>query len=368
MGHAIYRLSALEKQRHCRKGVLRRELEALESDLIEARRRVERELRQLEQGKLNKAPLRGSLLCTYIAHIVTRLSLEVSFMLGQHLLYGNHLEPLYRCDHEPCPNSVDCFVSRPTEKSMFMVFMQVIAAVSLFLSLLEIVHLGYKKVKRGIVDYYTHVKDDLDDYCGSKLKKNSAVQPVCVRQGHKATISSVPTGGYMLLLEKKQANGTSLPPLVGSSSMILQNGAKRGLYGQNEGKNSVPSLTEHSSSYTNSPHECKQLGTENSTYPKLPTPDSTSCPTSCPSGVAWNLQNISSCRVMQGNVENMEPSTHSTVMQQYGFTAKHNKCTSKSQSVCDVSTDSRRSPALSPNRCTSLVSTVSSRRATDLQI
>lgn len=360
MGHAIYRLSALEKQRHCRKVVLRRELEALESDLIEARRRGERELRQLEQGKLNKAPLRGSLLHTYIAHIVTRLSLEVSFMLGQHLLYGNHLKPLYRCDHEPCPNSVDCFVSRPTEKSMFMVFMQVIAAVSLFLSLLEIVHLGYKKVKRGIVDYYTHVKDD---YCGSKLKKNSAVQPVCARQGHKATNSSVPTGGYMLLLEKKQANGTSLPPLVCSSSMILQHGAKRGLDGQNEGKDSVPSLTEHSSSYTNSPHECKQLGTENSTYPKLPTPDSTSCP----SGVAWNLRNISS-RVMEGNVENMEPSTHSTVMQQYGFTAKHNKCTSKSQSVCDVSTDSCRSPALSPNRRTSLVSTVSSRRATDLQI
>ncbi|KAK3526486.1 hypothetical protein QTP70_029660 [Hemibagrus guttatus] len=363
MGHAIYRLRALEKQRHCRKGALRRELGALESDLMEARRHVERELRHLEQGKLNKAPLRGSLLRTYIAHIVTRLSLEVSFMLGQHLLYGNHLEPLYKCDHEPCPNSVDCFVSRPTEKSMFMVFMQVIAAVSLFLSLLEIVHLGYKKVKRGIVDYYTHVKDDLDDYCGSKMKKNSVLQPVCVSQGHKATISSAPIGGYMLLLEKKQANGPSSPPLVSSSSMILQSGAKRGLNGQNEGKDSGPSLTEHSSSCTNSPHECKQLGTENSTYPTPPTPDSTSCP----SGAAWKLQHISS-RVMEGNVKNMESCNHSTGMQQYDFTAKHNKCTSKSQSACDVSTDSRRSPALSPNRRTSLISTVSSRRATDLQI
>ncbi|XP_026767680.3 gap junction alpha-9 protein [Pangasianodon hypophthalmus] len=362
MGHAIYRLRALEKQRHCRKAALRRELEALESDLLEARRRVERELRQLEQGKLNKAPLRGSLLRTYIAHIVTRSSVEFGFLLGQHLLYGNHLEPLYRCDHEPCPNSVDCFVSRPTEKSMFMVFMQVIAAVSLFLSLLEIVHLGYKKVKRGILDYYTHVQDDLEDCCGSKFKKNFAKQPVCVSQGRKATIPTAPTGGYVLLLEKKQANGASLPPLTGSSSTFLQSGAKRCLKGQNEGKYSVP--TEHTSSCTHSPHEFKQLETENSTYPTLPITDSTSCPTSCPSGAAWKLQCISST-VMEGNVESCNCSTGRQI---YDFTAKPNECTSKSESVCDVSSDSRRSPALSPNRRKSLVSTVSSRRATDLQI
>ncbi|GAA6087133.1 gap junction alpha-9 protein-like isoform X1, partial [Tachysurus ichikawai] len=365
MGHAIYQLRALEKQRHCRKGALRRELEALESNPMEARRRVEKELRQLEQGKLNKAPLRGSLLRTYIAHIITRLSLEVGFMLGQHILYGNHLEPLYRCDQDPCPNSVDCFVSRPTEKSMFMVFMQVIAAVSLFLSLLEIVHLGYKKVKRGIVDYFTHVKDDLDDYCGGKLKKNSVIQPVCVSQGRKATVPSAPTGGYMLLLEKKQANGPSLPPLIDYSSMFLQSGAKRGLDGQNEGKESVPSLTEHSSSCTNSPHEYKQLETEISTYATLPPTDPTSLSTTSPSG-ACKMQRISS-RVMEGNMKN-ESCNRSTGMHQYDFTAKHNKCQSKSQSVCDVSSDSCRSPALSPNRRTSLVSTVSSRRATDLQI
>lgn len=71
------------------------------------------------------------------------------------------------------------------------------------------------------------------------------------------------------------------------------------------------------------------------------------CHTSCPS------------RLTEGNVQNM---------QQYDVTAKHKKCTSKSESVCDVSSDSRRSPVLSPNHSTSLVSTVSSRRATGLQI
>ncbi|KAG7231688.1 hypothetical protein INR49_010738 [Caranx melampygus] len=75
-------MEALEKERHCKKVALRRELDAVDVELAEVRRRIEKEMRQLEQGKLNKAPLRGSLLCTYVAHIVTRSVVEVSFMMG----------------------------------------------------------------------------------------------------------------------------------------------------------------------------------------------------------------------------------------------------------------------------------------------
>ena len=179
MGHAIYQLRALEKERHCKKSALRRELEAVEPEHAEARRRIEREMRQLEQGKLNKAPLRGSLLRTYVAHIVTRALVEVGFMSGQYLLYGHRLDPLFRCEREPCPNQVDCFVSRPTEKTVFMMFMQAIACISLFLSVLEILHLSYRKLKKGLLDYYPHLKEDLDDYYVSKSKKNSLAHQAC---------------------------------------------------------------------------------------------------------------------------------------------------------------------------------------------
>ncbi|XP_061679780.1 gap junction alpha-9 protein-like isoform X1 [Syngnathoides biaculeatus] len=208
MGHAIYRLRALEKERHCKKVALRRELESVDAETADARRRIEKEMRGLEQGKLNKAPLRGSLLCTYVAHIVTRAVVEVSFMTGQLVLYGNRLGPLYKCDRRPCPNVVDCFVSRPTEKTVFMVFMQVIACISLFLSLLEIIHLGYKKIKKGILEYYPHIKEDLDDFYVNKSKKNSVVHQVCAGTsagGRKASAPAAP-GGFSLLLEK-QGNG-----------------------------------------------------------------------------------------------------------------------------------------------------------------
>ncbi|KAG7273595.1 hypothetical protein CRUP_019841 [Coryphaenoides rupestris] len=228
MGHAIYRLRALEKERHCKKAVLRRELEAVGAAVagdqvehqVDARRRIERELRQLEQGKLNKAPLRGSLLGTYVAHIVTRSAVEVGFMTGQYLLYGHRLNPLFQCEREPCPNLVDCFVSRPTEKSVFMVFMQAIACLSLCLSLLEIMHLGYKKLKKGLLDYCPHLKDELldDDYYGSRSQKNSVVQQVCMVGTSVSRKATIPTpSGYTLLLEK-QGNGPATYPLLNTSS------------------------------------------------------------------------------------------------------------------------------------------------------
>ncbi|NXD15585.1 CXA10 protein, partial [Nothocercus nigrocapillus] len=150
MCHALYRLRALEKERQKKKAQLRAQLEDLEP-LHEEYRRAERELRKLEeQKKVNKAPLRGSLLRTYVLHILTRSVVEVGFMIGQYLLYGFHMSPLYKCTRPPCPNTVDCFVSRPTEKTIFMVFMNSIAAVSLLLNVLEIAHLGIKRLKKSL--------------------------------------------------------------------------------------------------------------------------------------------------------------------------------------------------------------------------
>uniref|UniRef100_A0A663DKZ4 Gap junction protein n=2 Tax=Accipitriformes TaxID=2558200 RepID=A0A663DKZ4_AQUCH len=180
MGHALYRLRALEKERQKRKARLRAQLEDLEP-MPEEHRRVERELRKLEeQKKVHKAPLRGSLLRTYVLHILTRSVVEVGFMIGQYLLYGFHMSPLYKCTRPPCPNTVDCFVSRPTEKTVFMVFMNSIAAVSLFLNILEIAHLGLKKIQKSL--YWRPrrpagpAEEDTSLY---NSKKSSVVPPAC---------------------------------------------------------------------------------------------------------------------------------------------------------------------------------------------
>ncbi|KAM6405831.1 LOW QUALITY PROTEIN: gap junction alpha-10 protein [Pluvialis apricaria] len=180
MGHALYRLRALEKERQKRKAHLRAQLEDLEP-MPEEHRRVERELRKLEeQKKVNKAPLRGSLLRTYVLHILTRSVVEVGFMIGQYLLYGFHMSPLYKCTRPPCPNTVDCFVSRPTEKTIFMVFMNSIAAVSLFLNILEIAHLGLKKIQKSLYGQPRRLAGPAEEEASLyNSKKSSVVPPAC---------------------------------------------------------------------------------------------------------------------------------------------------------------------------------------------
>ncbi len=104
-----------------------------------------------EHGKIR---IRGALLRTYVFNIIFKTLFEVGFILGQYFLYGFQLRPLYKCARWPCPNTVDCFISRPTEKTIFIIFMLVVACMSLFLNLLEIYHLGWKKVKQGMTNEF----------------------------------------------------------------------------------------------------------------------------------------------------------------------------------------------------------------------
>ncbi|XP_001512854.3 gap junction alpha-9 protein [Ornithorhynchus anatinus] len=222
MGHALYRLRALEKDRQRKKAQLKGELEATEFEMVEDRRKLERELRQLEQRKLNKAPLRGALLCTYVIHILTRSAVEIGFMIGQYLLYGFRLDPLFKCHRDPCPNTVDCFVSRPTEKTVFLLFMQSIAAASLLLNVLEIVHLGLKRIKKGFErpKYKYKMNDECEDSDLSEAKRISAAQPPCLGTATNPpkTLPSAPIG-YTVLGEK-QMNPTVYPGF--SSPSVLQ--------------------------------------------------------------------------------------------------------------------------------------------------
>ncbi|XP_062384170.1 gap junction alpha-3 protein-like [Sardina pilchardus] len=111
-----------------------------------------------EHGKIR---IRGALLRTYIFNIIFKTLFEVGFILGQYFLYGFQLRPLYKCARWPCPNSVDCFISRPTEKTIFIIFMLVVACVSLLLNLLEIYHLGWKKVKQGMTNEFVPERESV---------------------------------------------------------------------------------------------------------------------------------------------------------------------------------------------------------------
>ncbi|CAH2219059.1 gap junction alpha-5 [Pelobates cultripes] len=94
-----------------------------------------------------KIRLKGSLLNTYVCSILIRTVMEIAFIVGQYMLYGIFLNTLYICKRAPCPHPVNCFVSRPTEKNVFIIFMFSVAGLSLLLSMVELYYLAWKKIK-----------------------------------------------------------------------------------------------------------------------------------------------------------------------------------------------------------------------------
>uniref|UniRef100_A0A3Q3WTA0 Gap junction protein n=1 Tax=Mola mola TaxID=94237 RepID=A0A3Q3WTA0_MOLML len=78
----------------------------------------------------------------YVIQLLMRSLLEVAFLCGQYALYGFSVPATYVCSQLPCPHSVDCFVSRPTEKTIFLLIMYIVSLLCLVLSIWEMLHLG----------------------------------------------------------------------------------------------------------------------------------------------------------------------------------------------------------------------------------
>lgn len=78
----------------------------------------------------------------YVFQLLARTSLEVGFLGGQYFLFGFAISPKYLCSEQPCPIIVECFVSRPTEKTIFLFIMYGVSLLCLVLSVWEMLHLG----------------------------------------------------------------------------------------------------------------------------------------------------------------------------------------------------------------------------------
>uniref|UniRef100_A0A672IJ96 Gap junction protein delta 3 n=1 Tax=Salarias fasciatus TaxID=181472 RepID=A0A672IJ96_SALFA len=75
----------------------------------------------------------------YVVNVTFRLVAEVGFLVGQWWLYGFKVEAQFPCSRFPCPYTVDCFTSRPAEKTVFLCFyfgVGVLSALSSFAELL----------------------------------------------------------------------------------------------------------------------------------------------------------------------------------------------------------------------------------------
>ncbi|XP_034416640.1 gap junction delta-4 protein [Cyclopterus lumpus] len=91
---------------------------------------------------VNKMAERGWARCftgAYILHLLVRTMLEAGFGAAHYYLFGFYIPRRFLCQHPPCTTQVDCYISRPTEKTVMLNFMLGGAALSLFLNVLDFI-------------------------------------------------------------------------------------------------------------------------------------------------------------------------------------------------------------------------------------
>lgn len=147
LGHILHLVRMEEKQKE-KDRLLEKELtHHSEKQTLITDVRHKKPLVRDDKGRVR---IQGELLRTYVFNVIFKTLFEVGFIVAQYLLYGFELKPMYTCDRKPCPNVVNCYISRPTEKTIFIIFMLGVASVSLLLNLVEIYHLGFTKCRQGI--------------------------------------------------------------------------------------------------------------------------------------------------------------------------------------------------------------------------
>ncbi|XP_026202408.1 connexin 30.9 [Anabas testudineus] len=99
----------------------------------------------------NPGRKRGGLWWTYLVSLIFKAGIDAGFLYILHHIYeGYNMPRLVKCSLEPCPNKVDCFISRPTEKKIFTLFMVVSSAVCIFMCICEIIYLIYKRIQKRV--------------------------------------------------------------------------------------------------------------------------------------------------------------------------------------------------------------------------
>ncbi|XP_043859381.1 gap junction beta-7 protein [Dromiciops gliroides] len=119
-----------------------------------------REKRHNKKFYISPGSMDGGLWCTYIISLVFKTGFEIGFLVLFYKLYdGFSIPHLVKCDVRPCPNTVDCFISKPTEKKIFLYFLLVTSCLCIVLNIIELGYLVFKSfVKYCLQRYFQNFK------------------------------------------------------------------------------------------------------------------------------------------------------------------------------------------------------------------
>uniref|UniRef100_A0A3Q3ETU8 Uncharacterized protein n=1 Tax=Kryptolebias marmoratus TaxID=37003 RepID=A0A3Q3ETU8_KRYMA len=111
-----------------------------------------------------KVKIKGILFCTYMTQLIVKILVEVGFSVGQLYIFGfEFVVSEFHCKMDPCAKftGAQCFISRPTEKKFFIIFMFAVAGISVLLNIIEIVYLlctKRRKVRKRLLQNRTRLR------------------------------------------------------------------------------------------------------------------------------------------------------------------------------------------------------------------
>ncbi|XP_030611071.1 gap junction delta-3 protein-like [Archocentrus centrarchus] len=118
----------------------------------------------------------------YIITVIFRIVAEIGFLFAQWYLYGFKVEAQFLCSRFPCPQIVECFTSRPTEKTVFLFFYFAVGVISAFSSCVELLYSSGK--------WFCSSQERLDHHCDCENLHNFMQEETKEKPGIKTVSES----------------------------------------------------------------------------------------------------------------------------------------------------------------------------------
>ncbi|XP_063780925.1 gap junction delta-4 protein [Pseudophryne corroboree] len=173
----------------------------------------------------------------YFVHVVLRTLLEVGFGVGQYFLFGILVPSRFNCSQSPCTSNVDCYISRPTEKSLMMIFIWGSEVVSLILSLVDLIYVCHRrrhsrKIKKQLL---LLENDSLKGGCCSDSHPHTKL---AVTPDQMAMYPDCPTRSLEKTDEQNKGDSHSVPSYEGETASFQTEGSHQDMGKSNVNANS----------------------------------------------------------------------------------------------------------------------------------
>ena len=153
--------------------------------------------------------IRRKLSRAYTFHAITRCVMEVLFCLVQYKQFPLVIKPLYKCNQWPCPNVVDCFPSRPREKTFVSQFLMLVTVFCVIVNILDLHWIGYKRIIKAF-----QRRKEKTQLNGKLVSSNDVIKMARAGNARSEGLKNKGTNGFPKKLDKldmKKTGGIGSP-------------------------------------------------------------------------------------------------------------------------------------------------------------